>query len=62
LGQEQGQGQIARGQMGYCHNDVVVGEAEGRTVLLIVVVEAVDYAGLENLEKKKKDKNNGFES
>ena len=38
-------GQIARGQMGYCHNDVAVGEAEGRTVLLIVVVEAVDYAG-----------------
>ena len=48
--------------MGCCHNDVVVGEAEGRTVLLIVVVEAVDYAGLENLEKKRKDKNNGFES
>ena len=45
MGQERGQGQNAQGQMGYCHNDVAVGEAEGRTVLLIVVVEGVDYAG-----------------
>ena len=46
--QGRGQGQIAPGQMGYCHNDVTVDVAEGKTTSL-TLVGVVEYDDGQNL-------------